>query len=252
MASGFGFAPRPLFFWFFSFGFLPLVFLPMSDSLLVTVARRPRSAWLFALLTVVFLGLDLGSKSWAFHAVAPVPVRVTAGQDGPEIRTRTPLGEWEIFDAVHPDQMVPHESKVVVPKILNLHLLTNQGAVFGIGQGQRWLFIGISLLALGAIGWYLLTSPAKAYWMHVGLALILAGALGNLFDRIAYKGVRDMLHLFPGVELPFGWSWPGGVRELYPWIFNVADVELLAGVGLLLVVSWFAKPQKKAHDGNKD
>jgi signal peptidase II len=224
----------------------------MSDSQLITVARRPKAIWLFAVLSVLFLGLDLGSKSWAFHSVAPVPVRVTAGEKGPEIRTQTPLGAWEIVDKEHPERMVPHESKVVIPKVLNLHLLTNQGAVFGIGQGQRALFIGISALALAAIAWYLLTSPANAYWMHAGLALILAGALGNLFDRIAYKGVRDMLHLLPGVELPFGLSWPGGVREAYPWIFNVADVELIAGVGLLLVISWFSKPHKKADDGIKN
>ncbi len=227
---------------------------PMPDSPLVTVARRPRSIWLFAVLTVVFLGLDLGVKAWAFHSVAPVPVRVQAGTDGPEIQMEAAPGRWQVVNPLKPDQMVPHDPKVVVPKILNLHLLTNQGAVFGIGQGQRWLFIGISLLALGAIGWYLLTSLANAYWMHAGLALILAGALGNLFDRIVYKGVRDMLHLFPGVELPFGWHWPGsngqpGPTELYPWIFNVADVELLTGVGLLLLVSWFAKPKKKANDG---
>lgn len=220
----------------------------MPDSPIVTVARRPRSAWLFAVLAVLLLGLDLGSKAWAFHSVASQPVRVQAGENGPEIQTKV-TGAWETFDKEHPDHMLPHDSRVVVPKVLNLHLVVNQGAVFGIGQGQRWLFIGISAVALAAIGWYLLSSPANAHWMHAGLALILAGALGNLFDRVAYKGVRDMLHMLPGVDLPFGWSWPGGVREAYPWIFNVADVELLAGVGLLLLLGWFAKPPSSQPKG---
>lgn len=207
-----------------------------------TVARRPRAAWLFVVLSVLFLGMDLGSKAWSFHAVAGKPVRVEAGENGPEIQQEVVPGQWQVYNPAQPAEMVPHESKVVVPKVLNLHLLTNQGAVFGIGQGQRAFFIGASVLALLAIGWYLLSSPANAYWMHTGLALILAGALGNLHDRILYKGVRDMLHLFPGVKLPFGWQWPGGSDELYPWIFNVADVQLIAGVGLMLVIGFFAKP----------
>ena len=38
--------------------------------------------------------------------------------------------------------------------------------------------------------------------------MILAGALGNLWDRVMYDAVRDLFLLFPGVNLPFGWSWP--------------------------------------------
>lgn len=208
------------------------------------IAHRPRAAWLFVLLSALFLGLDLGSKAWSFHGVGPVPVDIRLGdQGGPEVREETVNGEWEAVSTGHQPAALAHVVPVVVvPKVLNLQLLVNQGAVFGIGQGKRWLFIGLSLGALGVIGWYLWHSPAKARCTHVGLALILAGALGNLFDRVAFGGVRDMLHMLPGVELPFGLHWPGGGTECYPWIFNVADVELIAGVGLLLVVSFFAKP----------
>ncbi|NJS15352.1 MAG: hypothetical protein HC788_13065, partial [Sphingopyxis sp.] len=67
------------------------------------------------------------------------------------------------------------------------------------------------------------------------LGLVLAGALGNLYDRVVYGAVRDMLHMFPGVELPFGWTWPNGLRDVWPWVFNGADVSLLVGVGVLLM-----------------
>jgi lipoprotein signal peptidase len=46
-----------------------------------------------------------------------------------------------------------------------------------------------------------------------------------------------MLWLFPDVKLPFGLAWPGGSRELYPWIFNLADVWLLAGIVLVAIRS---------------
>jgi len=34
--------------------------------------------------------------------------------------------------------------------------------------------------------------------------------------------------------------WKIGDRELWPWIFNVADVLLVIGVGLLLITFWRA------------
>jgi signal peptidase II len=51
------------------------------------------------------------------------------------------------------------------------------------------------------------------------LALILGGALGNLIDRIRIGEVVDFLHFSLA-----GFSWP---------IFNVADIGVSVGVGLL-------------------
>ena len=105
-------------------------------------------------------------------------------------------------------------------------------------------------------------SPRGAWVLHAALALILAGALGNLYDRWCFAAVRDMLHMLPDVHLPFGLHWPGpsvppghppvdGPTEIWPWIFNLADVALMVGVGLVLVTSLFAsEPEKKrAREG---
>jgi len=102
-------------------------------------------------------------------------------------------------------------------------------------------------LAVGVIGWVFFLSRAGAWAQHVALALVLAGALGNLYDRIVYSGVRDMLYLFPGVRLPFGWQWSSQSDEVFPWIFNIADVSLLVGVSTLLILSWFSgQPRESA------
>ena len=80
----------------------------------------------------------------------------------------------------------------------------------------------------------------------MGLALILGGALGNLYDRVMFNAVRDMFWLLPGVKLPFGLRWPGGMDDAYPWLFNLADVALLAGVGMMVVILWFEDTRRQA------
>ena len=186
----------------------------------------------FLLLMGVLLAADLGLKHWAFRHVADRPVVLTAEA------ARDHRGFWLRY---------AHEPVVVLPEVLNLQLTTNTGAVFGLGKGNRVLFISISALATAVIGWMFWRSPAGAWLLHVALAMILAGALGNLYDRVLYSAVRDMLHLFPGVPLPLGLAWPGGVRDVWPWIFNLADVALLAGVGLVLIVTWRTEARAKAQ-----
>ena len=165
-------------------------------------------------LAVMFcaLGSDLFVKSLAFHNV--------------------------VGYVVHPNNIPQHDAVNLVPKILSLKLVANRGAVFGIGQGKRWMFIMLGLVAIVVIVTTFLRSAANRRWMHIALALILAGALGNLYDRVMFGSVRDMFWLFPGVKLPFGWHWPRGNDELYPWVFNVADMALLFGLGIILIVLW--------------
>ena len=79
---------------------------------------------------------------------------------------------------------------------------------------------------------------------HVALALLIAGGLGNLYDRVLFACVRDFIHPLPGVTLPFGIRWPGGSREVWPYVSNVADLFLLLGIGALLVYSW-RKPDER-------
>ena len=182
-----------------------------------SAGRRPASITLFLLVTLVVLAADLGLKTYAFNSVAGSPV---------------------VLDPAIPNTMgVPyHDPFVLIPNVLHLQLTANTGAIFGMGKGSRWIFIVVSIVAVGFIGRVFWRSPAQAKILHTALALILAGALGNLYDRFCFAAVRDMLHMFPGIDLPWNLTWPGGARGLYPWIFNIADVALLFGV---LTVVWF-------------
>ncbi len=176
----------------------------------------PALAWFFGVLALV-LWADLYLKYWSFENVADEPVVVT------ELAQVHHEAFWRQY---------PHEPIVVLPKVLSLRLTTNTGAVFGLGKGGRVFFIAVSLIATLIISFMFARSRANAIVMHLALALILAGALGNLYDRVVYGAVRDMLHLLPQTNL-------------WPWIFNLADAALMAGVGLVLVLTFIAEHRAK-------
>lgn len=196
---------------------------------------------LFFAIVAASLAADLGLKYWSFENVADVPVQVrTAEAGGPEVLIRAQGSEqWLVAHEIgltdRPERVPGHDPIVVVPGLLNFQLTLNTGAVFGMGQGARPVFLVVSIVAVFVIVFLLYRSPLNARLYHVGLALILGGALGNLYDRALYSAVRDMLHMLPGTGL-------------WPWIFNIADVALVCGVGLVLVVSWLSEmKQAKAN-----
>jgi signal peptidase II len=191
------------------------------------------------MLTVLCAGLtvDIGTKYWSFATVADEPVQ---------------LNRTELLEDPH---WAPpfHAGKHVLPwNILDLRLVINRGAVFGIGANKRFFFIAFTLAALAAglvvFGRF---TTRRQHLAHVALGLILAGGLGNLYDRIVYGVVRDFLHLFPGWHLPFGWRYPqflGGGDEIFPWVFNVADLMLLTGMALLMIhINRLEKHRKAAE-----
>ncbi|MEM8737458.1 MAG: signal peptidase II [Planctomycetota bacterium] len=180
----------------------------------------------FLVVMAAVLAVDLGLKYWSFDHVAGRPVVITDELlDGPDGHRRF----WSKY---------PHQPTILAPRLLQLQLTTNTGAVFGLGKGNRTGFIAVSVAATAVIGLLFWRSPARAWAFQIALALILGGALGNLYDRIVYRAVRDMLHMLPGVDLPFGLAWPRGITEVWPWIFNPADVALMVGVGLVLITTW--------------
>ena len=82
----------------------------------------------------------------------------------------------------------------------------------------------------GANGVFLFGSLALAVrfkWSRlgaVGLLLFLAGGFSNLIDRITMGGVIDFLNV--------------GIGPIRTGIFNVADVAIMAGIGLLMLEHW--------------
>lgn len=196
-----------------------------------TPALRCPRAWFFLLaLTAALLVFDLATKWAAFRFIADHPVHLDRSAALAYVQNAPHL--------LH-ELIPPHDPVVVIPSILEFKLVLNPGAVFGSGAGKRWFFISFTIAVL------LFTLFVFARWTtprdraaHIAIALIISGGIGNLYDRIVYACVRDFLHPLPSVPLPFGIRWPNGSPELWPWVSNVADAYLIAGIAILMLWMW--------------
>lgn len=106
-----------------------------------------------------------------------------------------------------------------IPKVVSLTYLKNSGAAFSMLENQQWFFTIITLIAMGAAFVYLYRHIKGSIWLLLGLTLIISGGIGNFIDRVRQGFVVDMFHLD---FMNFA-------------IFNVADIYLTVGVGLLLI-----------------
>lgn len=188
---------------------------------------RSPAAWrVLIVTTLIALVTDLGSKMWAFSSIADRPVHVQR--------------EHVMAAGTDLEHLIPlHDPVVVISNLLEFKLVLNPGAVFGMGAGKRWFFVVFTMLAIGFATWmFAMWTRPKDRAAHIAIALVLGGGLGNLYDRVVYACVRDFLHPLPGVKLPFGWSFPWGGREVWPYVSNLADLWLIVGI-LILVVYTF-------------
>ncbi|RME07297.1 MAG: signal peptidase II [Deltaproteobacteria bacterium] len=114
------------------------------------------------------------------------------------------------------------EVQEVIPHLLNLTNVWNRGAAFSLfSEWSAYLFIVISVVAVGFIVYYFSRLDDTQKWVVWGLSFILGGAIGNLLDRARLHHVVDFIDLHFGE----GFHWPA---------FNVADVAITMGVGLLI------------------
>jgi signal peptidase II len=212
----------------------------MSEAASVRLApfRSPLALACFALVAALGLVADLWLKSASWNYFV----------------AREASGDYAMVAVDSAGSIRPvraNDDRIVVPKLLELTAVANQGAAMGLGQGRKTLFILVSFAAIGVLGYFFAHSGARHLYQVV-LGLLLAGVLGNLYDRLTHGYVRDMLHIFPGLY----WSDVHGnlaAVELFPWVFNLADVYLCVGVPAVLLYGLFARDEqeteKTPHEG---
>ncbi len=187
---------------------------------------------LFAVIAAVGCAVDLATKHWIFGKLGRP-------------------GEQDVWS--------------LIPNFCGLEFgfqtSLNQGALFGIGQGQIPLFVTLSLVALVGIVWWVRTDATRSVYLAGTLGLIVAGILGNLWDRVGLHrmrwtrfdadvwscsadavgtpiyAVRDWILVRLADKT---WTWPN---------FNIADSCLVCGAILIGLYAFFGpNPAKAAID----
>jgi len=127
---------------------------------------------------------------------------------------------------------------VRVTPFFDLVLALNIGISFGWlqndGQAAQLALMAVKALAVVALAIWMARS--HTFLATVALGLIIGGAIGNGIDRLAYGAVVDFA-LFH-IEI---------AGTTYNWyVFNLADVAIVAGVAALLYDSFLGVPAAKA------
>jgi signal peptidase II len=180
----------------------------------------PRPSPIFlAVVSIVSLVSDIGSKLWAEKKLADYPGYVT---------------------------MIDNHLMFVLAK--------NKGGAWGLLQGEsenvrRPFFLLVSVAAIAFIVTLYRRLQPRQYALKWGLPLVLGGALGNVFDRIRYGYVIDFID--------YRADWIKKLNELvqkyYPkhvvtdhWpTFNVADIAICVGVALMAIDMLTSRRGKK-------
>ena len=133
---------------------------------------------------------------------------------------------------------IAHRDAVRVTPFLDLVLAWNTGISYGWFQNEdatgQAVLLAVKAGAVIALAiWMARSRTAMA---TIALGLIIGGAIGNAIDRFAYGAVVDFALFHVQIAgKPFNW-----------YVFNLADVAIVAGVMALLYDSFLGAPAAKA------
>jgi len=182
------------------------------------LAVTDRASHLRLWLTVgLGAGLDLASKYWGWAFLGGPP------DDGGRIVT-------------------------VLPGWLQILCSRNPGIVFGFNFSEnlnlgstagRVLTILLTVATSVLIFYVFAASRSRQRWLHLWCGLILAGAVANLYDRVVFGYVRDLIQIT-------GQTTVAGATLAWPYVFNLADVYLVTGVIAVAATLLFAPTPDQA------
>lgn len=112
------------------------------------------------------------------------------------------------------------QSITVMPGLLWITYIVNQGAAFGLFPNATPVFIAVAVVLLGMVAvtlWRYARFSRLSGW---GIGLLAGGALGNLWDRVVSGQVIDYIH----------------VRDYA--IFNLADSAIVVGMIFWVADQW--------------
>lgn len=140
----------------------------------------------------------------------------------------------QVFKFLIQSNMELGQSIPVIENIFHITYIHNYGAAFSIFQNKTILLIVLPMIIMiGIVVVLVKMGLGKDKFFTAALGLVVAGGIGNLIDRIFYGYVVDFLDF-----------------RVFP-IFNVADVAVCCGCGLLILYVFFIEPKKNQGDANE-
>lgn len=136
------------------------------------------------------------------------------------------VGCDQITKNVAKANLTPLESVAYLGGLFQFQYIENSGAMLGLGaklpqETRVWTLIVFNGVMLMGMIWFIWRSKEMSYLGVLGSTLIIGGGISNIIDRLVNNGaVVDFMHI--------------GIGPVRTGIFNVADVAIMAGVGLLL------------------
>lgn len=130
-----------------------------------------------------------------------------------------------------------HESLLVIQDFFHITYIRNTGAAFGIFQDahetfRKIFFLTLPPIVMGIIFIMIRGLASGIRLQNLALSLIFGGALGNYIDRLKFGYVVDFLDF----HYKRVWSYPA---------FNVADMSIVIGIGILFYLTFQEEFQKK-------
>jgi signal peptidase II len=131
---------------------------------------------------------------------------------------------WALF----PFDIATRQPVALTP-FLDMVLVWNRGVSYGLFQQEtetgQWILVAFKAVAVVLLTVWLARTHTRIGAIAIGL--IIGGAVGNAVDRVLYGAVADFFHFHVG---DFSW-----------YVFNLADVWIVAGVALLLYEALLGK-----------
>ena len=118
----------------------------------------------------------------------------------------------------------------VIPNFFSIFYVRNKGAAFSILENSTILIIIISVVFIVILDYYIKKEKKFTPLSVLSLGMIMGGIFGNLMDRVIYHSVIDYLS--------FG-NFP---------VFNLADIGITVGVGLLIISEILMIRKDKEND----
>ncbi len=130
--------------------------------------------------------------------------------------------------------MQPGDSVSFFPHVAQLTYVQNTGIAFGALAGRVNFITVLTAVLLVALVVFMIVKRPRAHAVWLAVSAIVAGGIGNLFDRIWLNYVVDFIDVL-FIDFP---------------VFNVADMWVVGGTGLLLIYMLFFEEKQGGKEKN--